>query len=226
LRIEIPTYGRFDGTVHKNKDSVYLKDKLGIIKWSYSGKDTGSIKVAACPRSGTVYMTEVLRKFGYNVGHEESGEDGSVGYHLAVVRPDNCLHQVRHPLKQIASMLAHRNWGFSGKIVKVDNYRLLGCMQLWIRMNILIEEFAVGRYQVEELPNVWDWFCEKIGHEKCDIPDVPTDTNKDKRTEKLTWANLYECDGELAHDIYMKSLEYGYVPLGQNVFKAQDNLVA
>jgi len=225
LRIDIPCYGRFDGTVHTKGGKVYLKDKHGTVQWAFNGDDVGNIKIAACPRSGTMYITRLLGKLGYEIGHEKMGIDGSVGYHLAVVRPENCLHQIRHPLKQIASMIAHRSWGFSNKLVSVTDFKLQGCMELWLRLNELIEEFAVWRYQIEQLPDVWDEFCERIEY-KGKMPDVPTDTNTCNRTKLLTWDDLRVCDGELAQAIYKKAVKYGYFPKGQEMPVVQDNLVA
>jgi hypothetical protein len=163
-------------------------------------------------------MTKLLKELGYNVGHEEPGDDGSVGYHLAVIKPENCFHQVRHPLKQISSMLAHQSWGFMLDVVDLPNKHLLGCMEYWLKWNKLCEEFCVWRYRIEQLPDIWDEFCDRIGHERCDIPDVPTNTNTRKRYmernnyTELTWDDLFKEDRQLAQDIFDKAEKYGYAP--------------
>lgn len=222
----IPCYGLMKGDLKVSGQKAHLEDN-GQITWMFTGSEPGKIRVVACPRSGTMYTTQVLRHLGYCVGHENMGTDGSVGYHLSVVKPDNCLHQVRHPLRQIASMVAHKNWGFAQKIVSVPNMDLSGCMTLWLEMNEMCDEFAVWRFQIEELPEVWDEFCERIGHEKCDMPDIPTDTNKDVRTKSLTWVELHNCDKDLAQRIFRKAREYGYYPQGQMVPDViQDNPAA
>ena len=212
----LPTYSNIAGTLHVQGHMAWIKNPEGEISWAYSSKDS-RINIVGCPRSGTLYTTRVLSKLGYNIGHEVGGIDGSVGYHLAVIKPKNCLHQVRHPLKQIASMITHGNWGFSNQIVKPPNMRLLGCMTLWLKLNELCEEFTVWRYQLEELPEIWDEFCERIGHEKCKLPDVPKTTNANKRTKPITWADLFIEDEDLAQKIFDKAVQYDYHPAGQMI---------
>lgn len=225
MRIEIPTYGRMAGKLHYGNGNAYMKDKDGVIAWSYQGKDFIGINIGACPRSGTKYISVILSKIGFGIGHETMGPDGSVGYHLAIIKPEQCLHQVRHPLKQIASMLAHRKWGFIQQAIELPDVELHGCMKLWFEWNQKLEDFCVWRYRIEELSEVWEEFCERVGHDKCEMPDVRTDTNKNKNTKKLTWADLHECNGELARVIYLKAMQYGYYPKGQMMpNEVQDNL--
>ena len=205
---EIPVYSKVTNRLCVVGNNAYLKDKDGMITWSYSGKDPGRICIVGAPRSATVYMTKLLCKLGYEIGHEQSGPDGSVGYHLAAIRPDNCFHQVRHPLKQIASMMGHRNWGFCDQIIDVPDLKLLGCMTMWLKFNELCEGVCVWRYCIEDLP--WDEFLRRIGHKQCKLPDIPKDINADKRTKSLDWCSLFDCNAELANRIYDKSKEYGY----------------
>lgn len=208
---EIPVYRRTAGTLRVNSGDVYILDNDGNITWVYLKKDHGKIGIATCARSGSRYMYKVLKELGYNVGHEKWEEDGSVGYHLAAVQPDNCLHQVRHPLKQIASMLSHRAWGFAEQAVTISNYDLLGCMQYWYKWNFLCESFCVWRYQIEKIDDVWDKILEHIGHEKCDIPDVPRDTNKSKNAIKeVTWEDLLSEDEAYTERILEMAKRYGY----------------
>ena len=86
------------------------------------------LAITGCPKSGTLFMAHVLNTSGYNVTHEHGvGTHGIVSFHLAPtqVRSDHVddlqlagfvlpneysfgrvLHQVRHPLKTIASLEA------------------------------------------------------------------------------------------------------------------------
>ena len=213
MHIKVPVYARFGPGVIQGDDGAYCKDSSGEIIWAYSGKEvTGKgIYVCAAPRSGTLYMTKVLRELGYDIGHEIAKEDGSVGYHLAIIRPKNCFHQVRHPLKQISSMQCICNWGFMDTVVNVTNHKLLGMMQCWLQWNEMCEEFCVWRYQIEKLPMYWNEFLSRIGHRWCALPDVPTNTNSGKHT-MFSWDDLYECDEQLARKIYDKHIKYGYSP--------------
>lgn len=237
-RIEIPVYTRTGPKIHVTADGAYVNRKNGGTRWVYQSKKvTGKgIFICATARSATVYTTELLKALGYDVGHEVDGPDGSVGYHLAVIRPKNCFHQVRHPLKQIASMRAHGAWGFMQDVVDINGTKLLGCMQYWLFWNELIEEFAVWRYRIEDLPNIWSEFLERIDHHNKyePLPDIPRDINscavkgvceRHRFTELLTWNDLFKKNRKLAQRIKDKCLEYGYtmLPQGQSkVCKAQE----
>ena len=213
MRVDIPVFGHSGGKLQYGNGDAKLLDKTGNITWSYHGKDHKGIGIVACARSATMYITYLLRAMDYSVGHEQWGPDGSVGYHLVAVRPDNCFHQVRHPLKQIASMWSHRSWGFADQVVDLPDLELYGCMQYWLMWNELCEEFCVWRYQIEQLPTVWDEFLERIGHDSCEMPDVPTTTNTQNKygnLKKVTWADLFIKDDKLAQKIVDKAVEYGY----------------
>lgn len=216
MRIEIPVYVNDGAKVVLQNRGAYVKDKAGLTVWSYNNDDiTGKrIFICACARSGTKYITDVLRELGYDIGHEVAKKDGSVGYHLAVIKPENCFHQVRHPLDQIASMGTQSHWGFMAEVITVDNHDLLGCMQYWLKWNELCEEFCTWRYRLEDLP--WVEFLERIGHKYEEIPDVPTNVNS-RQHGNLTWDDLFSENKGLAQKIYDKTVGYGYsFPKGQN----------
>ena len=199
------------GTLRYGDDGAYIIDDKKCITWVYKVKDHHGIGIVACARSATTYMTYLLRNLGYNVGHEKWGPDGSVGYHLVVVRPENCFHQVRDPIKQISSMMTHRSWGFCNQVIQLDNRDLKGCMQYWYLWNKLCEEFCVWRYQIEQLPIVWNEFLDRIGHEHCPIPEIPVDTNTATINKKsASWDDLFKEDRKLAQDIFNMAQEYGY----------------
>ena len=220
MRIDLPIYTRIGPKIKLSEHGAYAVRPDGGPAWSYDGrKVTGKgIYVCATARGGTVYMSKVLSALGYRVGHEQVDEDGSVGYHLAVIRPDGCFHQTRDPLKQIASMVAHRSWGFIEDVIDIPRRGLLGCMTYWLEWNKLCEEFCVWRYQIEQLPEVWGEFLERIGHDKRDIPNIPRDENSSttkgfyerESYSTLSWGDLFTMNRELAQAIYNKAKEYGY----------------
>lgn len=218
MRIDIPVITRCGPKVKTTSGGAYIKNHEGVITWSYQGTEvTGKgIYVAACARSGTIYMTKVLQGLGYDIQHEMTGSDGSVGYHLAIIKPEGCFHQVRHPLKQIASMYDHKSWGFMNQVIDIQGTGLLGCMQYWLKWNELLEEFCVWRYRLEDLCLVWSEFLSRIDYPSWEpIPDIE-DKNERKTSFEYTdfnWEQLSECDRELARKIYDKHLEYGYSPV-------------
>jgi hypothetical protein len=213
LKKKIPVFGRSDGKLKYSDKKAALYADDGKITWSYNGANNTGVCVVGCTRSGTQYISKILHNIGLNVGHEYQGPDGSVGYHLAIIRPDNCLHQVRNPLKQISSNVAHGSWGFIDQVIDLPNLGLLGCMQYWLMWNEICEDFCVWRYQIESLPEVWDEFLERIGHRPCELPDVPTDTNTQRKNgdfKQYTWQDLFAEDKGLTEKIVKMAKKYGY----------------
>ena len=220
MRINIPVITRCGPPIRITKDGAECVNSQGNASWAYKGTEvTGKgIFVAACARSGTMYMTKVLSRLGYKIGHEMSDADGSVGYHLAVIKPKNCFHQVRHPLKQISSMFDHQSWGFMNQVIECHGKGLLGCMQYWLKWNELLEEFCVWRYQLEKIQEVWPEFLERVGHSFEPLPDVPTDTNSKEMSlscsgrefHSFGWDDLFKCERPLAKKILEKAEYYGY----------------
>jgi len=233
-RIQIvPVMMRTGRPVTLTPDGAAIFNRKGEASWECSLREvTGKgIFVAACARSGTLYITKVLRALGYNIGHEIFDTDGSVGYHLAVIKPDRCLHQVRHPLKQISSMFDHQAWGFMDYAAKITSHSLLGCMQYWLQWNELLEEFCVWRYQLEQFDSVWNEFLDRIDHPYEPLPDVSRSINSRHANSALKllreihnfdWTDLFECDDELAYKILLKAEQYGYaVPIPGELETAQ-----
>ncbi len=226
MRIEIPVCIRTGPRVHLTEDGAFTKDRNGETKWSFQkSKVTGKgIFVAATARAGTVYISEVLQALGYDIGHETDGVDGSVGYHLAVIKPENCFHQVRYPLQQIASMHAHQSWGFMQQVIDIHGIGLRGCMEYWLHWNEMIEKFAVWRYRIESLPDIWPEFLERIGHEYEPLPKISINTNTSKekgvlerdRFKKITWVDLFNENKEIAQRIKDKAESYGYLQMGKD----------
>ena len=84
-------------------------------------------------------------------------------------------------------------------------------MTYWYEWNKLCEEFCVWRYQIEQLPDVWNEFLTRIGHNKCDIPNVPTNSNSYSTDKKeVTWDDLFCKDRQLTQDIIEMANRYGY----------------
>lgn len=222
MRIEIPVITRCGPSLKFTDYGAEIVNKSGMTTWVFNGQEvTGKgIFIAACTRSATMYITRLLEKLGYDIGHEHSRKDGSVGYHLALFKPENCLHQVRHPLLQIASQLDNQSWGFIDQIFELYGHGLLGCMQYWLFSNEMIEEFAVWRYQIEQLPDIWEEFLKHIDHPYEPMPKMKKVNTREmslactrKEFTTLTWDDLYSCNEKLAEKIYVKAINYGYRPV-------------
>lgn len=78
------------------------------------------LTVTGAPRSGTRFAAAMLQEHGLDVGHEREGVDGIVSWYLTgqtdsapygpgpnemIKRADRIVHQIRHPLDVIGSLL-------------------------------------------------------------------------------------------------------------------------
>lgn len=193
--------------------------------------------VTGCPRSGTMYVSALLRKLGVRVGHEAfcAGEQGMVAWwwpiHGAHSRwmpspswdinttPQVRLHQVRHPLKVINSMGHITTWDRIGKYIDVGTNRNTGRrrMLMALNWNKLCEQF-VGpdshRYRIEQLPDIFDEFCSWVGCEpnRGAFARVQHRNKRDPNREynDYTWDDLSEIDAELCEQVKEMGRRYGY----------------
>ena len=153
------------------------------------------IIVTGCGRSGTYYMALALQALGFDVGHEEWGKDGQVGFHAAVdLRGakkgklwrlqrdphDVVLHQVRHPLGTISSFQTAQDytWNFVCEHEKAINPKaplILRCMQYWYYWNIKAATYARITYRIENIDERWLEICELLGLKK--NTERPTETS-------------------------------------------------
>jgi len=182
--------------------------------------------ITGCGRSGTKYITEVLRQCGLDVGHETLGKDGVVSsiwavydsyypsYHHQGPRPhfDTVLHQVRHPLDTIGSLMTSsaESWYWNARHIPIDPERwspLRKAEAYYWHWNHLVSHEAVYRYRVEDLVDCWPVVCAFVGlPTDTALPDVPKDTNhRDHPT--VQWKNLFPGWQNL---IQRMAKEYGY----------------
>jgi len=189
------------------------------------------IIVTGCGRSGTYYMALALQALGFDVGHEQWGTAGQVGFHAAVDlrgakkgKPwrlerdtsDIVLHQVRHPLGTISSFQTAQgySWDFICEHEKAIDRKaplVLRCMQYWYYWNIKASTYADLTYRIEEIEEAWPEICTLIG--------IPADTPRPKETHKgwhkrghsnLTWADLHEASADLCLNIKTAAVDLGY----------------
>ena len=182
--------------------------------------------ITAYPRSGTAYMAELLQAHGLKVGHEHFRKDGLVswlhisrGHWLYLIRQwqyDVILHQVRHPLKTIASAqtLGWQSYKYMAPHLNGSAPRSLleYIMQTYIAWHKLIKTKAHYFYRVEDVAEVLPQIFALIGHEFEAVGELPP-SNANTRAgsfEPLEWADLYEVNYWAADEIYNLAAEYGY----------------
>jgi hypothetical protein len=169
-------------------------------RWRESSTASRKLLVTGCGRSGTRYLTFVLRRLGLDVRHEEIGRDGTASWCLAV-NPDsapwgpaataadfdNVFLQIRHPLSVIASCasLRQESWQFISEHIECPAGEpiILRAAKYWFYWNERAEEIATWRYRIEELDDVFDEFCHRLRVEarRSVLERVPADVNTRRR---------------------------------------------
>jgi hypothetical protein len=189
--------------------------------------------ITGCGRSGTHFTSELLRQMGFDVPHEHVGKDGTASWKHVVsgtfvyigknreVKIDSdgfthILHQVRHPLKVIASMqtFSDSTWHYMARFIDLNLKAspVHRAMQAWVGWNELVESKASWRFKIEDLPSNFEVFCEKAGLPVQVIPEV-SHKAKDSRTDRFSavyWEDLVELDLKLAECVREMALRYGY----------------
>lgn len=157
------------------------------------------LMITGCGRSGTRYITFILRRLGLNVGHEELDSDGIASWCYAVnadVLPwgapaknlafEHIFHQVRHPLQVIPSACSFKDssWLFICQHIpcSMDEPVLLRSAKYWYYWNLEAEKKAHWRYNIEDFGIIYENFCFRLGlpPNPAVINAVPSDINTRK----------------------------------------------
>ena len=175
--------------------------------------------IAAAPRSGTQYIAKVFQEVGVDIQHEAFGEAGISAFHtiphLACRKHGVILHQVRDPLKTIASMqIIDASWGYityyTG-ISRPDGDLLHAVMRLWLLLNHSIEKYDHIRYRIEDIDTEWPRLCNILNIPKCSLPDIPRNAHsRAGEFRPLTWHELEFRDRQLTKCIKDTAVRYGY----------------
>ena len=180
-------------------------------------------------RSGTKYMSHLLKLNGIDAPHEKIGKNGCVSWLHIVdgdwtskikILPKNfhpILHQVREPIKVISSAMTIRQHSinFMKKELDVEfesKDKLFQIMYLYHEWNRMIEEKASYRYRIEdinkELPNILSFLGFKERKLNFDLrKDINT---RKKRYKPLNKDDLLKCSPKLFKKIERISKDYGY----------------
>jgi len=207
--------------------------------------------ITACPRSGTLYISNVMRRCGLDMPHEMTGKDGTVSYFFAVdaswypiysamqksgrrlrhhengKRRDfafkNFIHQMRDPIKCIASMCAVvvvRDWEWIEHHTGIHHKmkpKEVRAAKFWCKWNQLIRDQKPDMaYRVEDIDTVWPELANLTGIDLQKHPTVP-DTSRTMhriggyRTAKpLTFDMLRAMDASVADELKDVAASFGY----------------
>lgn len=196
-----------------------------------------SFAIVGTGRSGSGFISRLLRAAGVNCGHEEwwgpgaesgpGGLDGDSSW-LAVPRlgdfPGPVLHQVRHPLDVVRSLVGIRmfsnpehtafRWFMYAHVRGLTGDDVLDSMRWYVDWNRRCEQHAAWRYRVEDVDtDLVVRITEAVGfpitHEvaAAALDEVPTTFNHRRRAE-LSWDDLPA--GELRDQLAEIADAYGY----------------
>ncbi len=194
-------------------------------------KKDRELLVTGCARSGTTFMTQFLNKNKMDVGHEADGQDGVVSWVMAADSntspwgpPSNAyqfqhvLHQVRHPLKTIASAgnEPDLSWFYIQRFVpeiKLEDPKIVKGAKYWYYWNLLAEKKSEFTYRVEDLDCAVDEINNRLGLnlDKNILEEIPKNVNTQSCKDVYTWQDLKEnLEPELYENIVEMATRYGY----------------
>ena len=152
--------------------------------------------VTGCGRSGTRYATLVLRRLGLDIRHERLGKDGIASWALAVdaedvpwgpslrhLEFDVVLHQTRHPLAVVNSVMTfkERSWRFicAHVPVSLEDPLPLRAAAYWYYWNSEAERRADLTFAIERLGDAMNEICSRLGvsADSAVLDRVPRDVN-------------------------------------------------
>lgn len=197
--------------------------------------------ITGCQRSGTAYTATVLTAAGLWCGHErEIGETYRGGPvrptvveaswmavpHLAALDA-HVVHQVRHPLRVAASMLARRTLG-GRKVAPSGRYAIRHCpriadepdeparvLRYWHDWNLAAEAVAGARWRlcdldVGRITAVLEAAGRRIDRDRlaAALDLVPRDVNAQPGVRRLSWGDLP--DGPAKADARRLARRYGW----------------
>lgn len=215
---------------------------LPIMASSFSKEERRSYKpeverlvlITGCGRSGTTFIAKSLTSAGLDVRHEYLGKDGSASWYMNVestnapygcrstvgLRFTHIFHQVRHPLKTIASInySSHASSfayvaAYVPEIDLTHDSRLVQSAKYWYYWNLLAEAKAEWRYRIEDIDSVWDEMSQRLGVflDRSVLSQQSRKTNTRGDTGGLTWMQLQaEIPADLFANIQSMALRYGY----------------
>ncbi len=189
--------------------------------------------ITGCARSGTYYISDLLRQTGLDIAHENIGQHGTSSWTMAVtdtqtpwgpgsagIHYQHIFHQVRDPIKVISSVYTKEpraSWEYIIKhipqILSTDP-KIVKCAKYWYYWNLRAEAIAELTYRVEDIEIQWDKIEKILGLilDKSALDRIPKDTNTNGPYKRnITWKTLkLELNPALYFKIRELAIRYGY----------------
>jgi hypothetical protein len=220
-----------------------------------SGRQKKKLLIIGCGRSGTLYSAEVFRALGLNIHHErdvvtdpECGQDGYASWFLTVDDPQppygpsalGCdfqyiLHQVRDPLKVIASFaqfilqkgekspaflekhIPDFNEGMDNSDLSLKEKLILQSCRYWYHWNFLAEKKASETVQIEKLELLLPRLSADLGlaYQPEFINSISKETNQRgiylvDQPWVIDWKDIEKLDHQLHDQLRNLAVHYGY----------------
>lgn len=212
--------------------------------------------ITGCGRSGTLYAAQLWQSLGLDIRHERPvppngvmGADGAASWFMAADDPeppsgpsiinytfDVVIHQVRHPLKVIAStaqfILQHGKRAPTyierhvpeTKLSPEEQQRLdfkqqliLKASRYWYHWNVMAEAKADKIVRVEDLKLELPGLCDLVGipYQRGVLESVPKDMNARRyhvpdTPWEVTWGDIKRLDPTIYENTKHLSVKYGY----------------
>ena len=212
--------------------------------------------ITGCGRSGTLYAAKLWQSLGLDIRHERPvppngvmGADGVASWFMGAEDPkppsgpsildyafDVVIHQVRHPLKVIASMaqfILQYGRHAPGYIERhVPHIKLsleernhldfkqqliLKASRYWYYWNLMVEAKASKIVRIENLNEELPGLCDLVGvvYRPGVLDDVPKDINARRYNGldepwEITWGDIKRLDPEIYKSIKHLAVSYGY----------------
>ncbi|EDQ85221.1 uncharacterized protein MONBRDRAFT_12159 [Monosiga brevicollis MX1] len=199
-----------------------------------TGQGQLPVLITGVGRSGTHHTESSLRHMGINVCHEAACRDGSVSWIYAVQDPDRfypwenanyrlkdrrfgqVFHQVRHPLRVIASLTTYEgmSWKFIAKHTPAvpglaSMHPLRKALIHWVTWNRWVELHADWRFRMEDTPVAE--LCHRLSLPGSKCEQEHHAARRDQRFHaNVTWGQLRRADPFWAQAARELAHRYGY----------------
>lgn len=199
----------------------------------YLNAEEKFLLIVGTARSGTFYVTKLMKECGIFIRHEYYGDDGVCSW-LMVAETNNTpwgpgrvgytfthiLHQIRNPLKCMSSIYTtepYEAWKYVLENTPEITWRdpkVVRCAKYWYYWNLKAEKLAEFSYAVEDIENQWEKIEQVLGMklDKSSLDRLPKDVNtRGGHQMEFTWKMLKaELDPTLYKQIQTMAKKYGY----------------
>lgn len=193
-------------------------------------KKKRKLLITGCGRSGTKYISELLKRSGFDVRHEADGADGIVSWPMTATEGESLwgpafseyefetvAHQIRNPVKVISSChtITDKSWNYIKKYIPINekDSKLIMCAKYWYYWNLKAEKLAGFSYRIEDIDSMLFKLVNILGKRenfsKESLRIIPRNVNK-RPHNTMSIKDIKRESSKLYEDILKLSLKYGY----------------